>query len=104
MAYGIQLLTSDGEKTTLDFKAGRFLAISEELNVKSDRNHTPPAVVDLSDPDTFVFPAADLTFYFSFTTEVNRARNRIEIRLRPHASFSEEAPGMSIQFMFIKFQ
>lgn len=104
MAYGIQILTSDGQKTTLDFKAGRYVGTSSETGIKNNVDHAPPSDVDLSDPDLIVFPTYDYSFSIGHYYAVNALANVIEIRNRPGISYDPGAAGASITFVYIRFQ
>ena len=104
MAYGIQLLTSDGQKTTLDFKAGRYVGSSTEENIKTAVDHIPPAGVVLADPDLMVFPAFNFYFYWAHYYLINAVSNVIEIRTRANASYDPSSPGSEITFHYLRFQ
>lgn len=102
MAHGIQLLTSDGLKSTLDFKAGRYAGVSVETNVKEDRDVIPPAGIVLSEVLVW-FTGMDV-FFLAFSVTYDTVNNKILIRKFPNVTYGPGDTGPTLTFFYVRFQ
>jgi hypothetical protein len=99
MAFGIQLLTTDGAKADMNFNAARFVSKFEHFS-STNEDVSPPAGVIVG--ETLLSEQVNIsTLIQTHEVSYNAATNKIELRLLDGYVFSSgQAPAHFIWLAF----